>query len=163
MKTRFALIRGVSLFVVAAVVAAGVGVRTAAGQDGVVTCSVADGSIKVAAFMKRLPNVTHEQFKEHYERVHRVIGDKYLKKHATKYTRKYLTPFPDPVTGHEQPRAFDAVTEIWYPNKTAYDAANAQFADPAVLKEIMDDVQRFLDLGNSPHFIVDMCESRLEQ
>lgn len=163
MNIGFTAIRGVRWFAFAAIIATGLVARTAAAQDAAITCSAADGSIRVAAFMKRLPNVTHEQFKEHYERVHRVIGDKYLKKHATKYTRKYLTPFPDPVTGHEQPRAFDAVTEIWYPNKTAYDAANAQFADPAVLKEIMDDVQRFLDLGNSPHFIVDMCESRLEQ
>ncbi len=163
MKIVKAVVRGIRMWMLATMVTAGVGVRAADAADGAaILCSAADGSIKVAAFMKRLPNITHEQFKEHYEKVHSLIGEKYLGKHAIKYTRKYLTPFPDPVTGHEQPRAFDAVTEIWYPDKAAYDAANVQFSDPAVFKEIMDDVQAFLDLANSPHFIVDMCESKLE-
>lgn len=164
MKFEGSLVRGIRMWVLAAMIVGGIGVSTVSTADEAArSCSAAEGSIKVAAFMKRLPNVTHEQFKEHYERVHSRIGEKYLKKHAIKYTRKYLTPFPDPVTGNEQPRSFDTITEIWYPNKAAYDAANAQFSDPAVFKEIMDDVQTFLDLKNSPHFIVDMCESKLDE
>ena len=150
--------RGTRLLAATALVVAGFLARTAWADGLPATCPENQG-IKIAAFMKRLPNVTHEQFREHYENVHRLIGEKYLKKYAVKYTRKYITPFPDPVTGHEQPRAFDAVTEIWYPDKAAYDAANAQFADPAVMKEIMDDVKNFLDLANSPHFFVMECAS----
>lgn len=150
--------RGTRLLAAAALFVAGFMVQ-AARADGVPSTCPENQGIKIAAFMKRLPGVTHEQFRDHYEKVHRLIGEKYLKKYTVKYTRKYLTPFPDPVTGHEQPRAFDAVTEIWYPDKAAYDAANAQFADPAVMKEIMDDVKNFLDLANSPHFFVMECAS----
>ena len=129
--------------------------------DGLPSTCPENQGIKIAAFMKRLPNVTHEQFRDHYEKVHRLIGEKYLKKYTIKYTRKYLTPFPDPVTGNAPPRAYDAVTEIWYSDKAAYDAANAQFSDPAVLKDIMDDVKNFLDLANSPHFFVMECASEV--
>ena len=145
-------------FVVAGLVAAGFMAQAVRADELPSTCPQNQG-VKVAAFMKRLPGVTHEQFRDHYEKVHRLIGEKYLKKHVIKYTRKYLTPFPDPVTGSEQPRAFDAVTEIWYSDKAAYDAANAQFSDPAVMKDIMDDVKNFLDLANSPHFFVMECAS----
>lgn len=138
----------------------GSGIAPARADELPSTCAQ-DQGVKVAAFMKRLPGVTHEQFRDHYEKVHRLIGEKYLKRYAVKYTRKYLTPFPDPVTGNEQPRAFDAVTEIWYADKAAYEAANAQFADAAVMKEIMDDVKNFLDLANSPHFFVMECVSEV--
>lgn len=152
---------GQRLSAAAALLAAGLVLQVTRADELPSTCPQNQG-VKVAAFMKRLPNVTHEQFRDHYEKVHRLIGEKYLKKYAVKYTRKYLTPFPDPVTGNEQPRSFDAVTEIWYPDKAAYEAANAQFADAAVMKEIMDDVGNFLDLANSPHFFVIECVSDME-
>ena len=159
-RIRFPSLRGRQVWAAAALVAAGLVLGTAQADGLPSTCPENQG-IKIAAFMKRLPNVTHEQFRDHYEKVHRLIGEKYLSKYTIRYTRKYLTPFPDPVTGNEPPRAFDAVTEIWYADKAAYDAANAQFSDPAVMKEIMDDVRNFLDLANSPHFFVTECVSEV--
>lgn len=80
MKIEKAVVRGIRIWMLATMVTAGVGVRAADAADGAaIRCSTADGSInRVAAFMKRLPNITHEQFKEHYEKVHSLIGEKYL-------------------------------------------------------------------------------------
>jgi len=161
-RIRFPSLRGRQVWAAAALVAAGLVLGTAQADAVPSTCPDTQ-NIRIAAFMKRLPNVTHEEFRDHYEKVHRLIGEKYLKKYAVRYTRKYLTPFPDSVTGHEQPQLYDAVTEIWYADKAAYDAASEQFKDPAVMKEIMDDVRNFLDLANSPHFFVMECVSDMQE
>jgi hypothetical protein len=50
---------------------------------------------------------------------------------------------------------FDAVTELWYRSEADYQAAAALLKDPAVLKEIVDDEEHFLDRDKTRMFVVE--------
>jgi hypothetical protein len=154
--------RRIGIAGLAAVAAAGFLSGPARADHHEAPCGAADGTIRIVALMKRIPTITHEEFVEHYEKVHRLIGEKYLKDYAVKYSRRYLEGFPDPLTGNEQPPVADAITEIVYRDKAAFDAANAQFSRPEVSAEVMGDVKTFLDLANSPHYFVTECVSDLK-
>ena len=45
--------------------------------------------IKLISPMKRRPGISIEEFREYYEKKHRVIGEKYLTGFATKYMRRF--------------------------------------------------------------------------
>ena len=54
---------------------------------------------KTITLLKRRPGTTMAEFIDYYETHHRVIGEKYLRGHATRYVRRFLHPFPNPLTG----------------------------------------------------------------
>ncbi len=116
---------------------------------------------KVIGLLKRKPGMSVEAFREYYETHHRVIGEKYLKHHAVKYLRRYLTPFADPLTGNQADQPCDVVMEIWYRDREAFDAAVATFVQPDVAAEIADDEEKLFDRNNNRFFFVDECESTL--
>ena len=117
--------------------------------------------LKVIGMLKRRAGMSPEAFREYYETHHRVIGEKYLKTFAVKYMRRYLTSFPDPITGQAGPQPFDVVLEIWYPDRAAFDRANETFVRPEVAKEIAEDEERLFDRSASRFFFVEECESTL--
>lgn len=115
--------------------------------------------IKVVGMLRRRPGMTREAFREHYERVHRVIGEKYLKGHAVRYVRRYLTPLPGQPPQDQDGLAFDAMWEMWYPDQAAFDAAMARIAEPDAVKEIGEDVARLFDAPARRYYTVDEVES----
>ena len=118
--------------------------------------------LKVIGFLKRKPGMTVEDFRDYYESHHRVIGEKYLRDHAVKYMRRYLTPFADPLSGNQAEQPCDVVMEIWYRDRAAYDAAMANFVRPDVAAEIAEDEEKLFDRKYNRFFFVDECESVLE-
>lgn len=117
--------------------------------------------IKMIGLLKRRPGMSPEAFREYYESTHRRIGEKYLRGFAGRYMRRYLTPFPNPLTGALDEGEFDVVLEIWYPDRAAFDAANAQFAVADIAREIAEDEERLFDRGRMRFFFVDEAVSDL--
>lgn len=117
--------------------------------------------IKMIGLLKRNPDLSPEEFRRHYETRHRLIGEKYLRAHAKKYMRRYLQPFPDPITGLLPKSPYDVVLEIWYETRKAFDAANETFSRPEVAREIADDEETLFDRRENRFFFVDEVVSDL--
>ena len=118
--------------------------------------------IKLTGFIKRRQGMSKENFRHHYESIHRVIGEKYLKGHATRYLRRYLSAAADPLTGQAVEAEYDVLLEIWYPSQQAMETATARMSEPGPAKEIQDDIVKFFDLPSMRYYFLDDCESKLD-
>jgi len=117
---------------------------------------------KMIGLLKRRPGMSTADFRDYYESTHSRIGEKYLKDFASHYMRRYLTAFPDPVTGENPEPEHDVLLEIWYPDRAAFDAAYAQFAVEEIIAEISADEERLFDRSRMHFFFVDECVSDLK-
>lgn len=118
--------------------------------------------IKTIGLFKRRPGMSTEEFRDYYESTHSLYGEKYLKNFASHYMRRYLTAFPDPVTGEMQEPEHDVILEIWYPDQAAMDAAYEQFSDEKIKAYISADEERLFDRSRMHFFFVDECVSDLK-
>lgn len=116
---------------------------------------------KMIGLLKRKPGLTHQEFKQYYESHHRVIGEKYLTGRAVKYMRRYLTGFPDIITGKIPEQPYDVVLEIWYPDKATFEKTSVELAAPEVATEIAADEDKLFDRNKNAFFYVDESESEL--
>lgn len=116
---------------------------------------------KVIGLLKKNPAMTTAEFREYYERNHRVIGEKYLRGLASRYVRRYLDPFADPITGRVVEQAHDVLLEIWYNDRAAFEQAGQLFLQPAVMQEIAADEEKLFDRSASRFFAVTEVESTL--
>ena len=116
---------------------------------------------KMIGLLKRRPGMTVEEFREYYETKHRVIGEKYLKGHASKYMRRFLTPFPDPFTGNTPEPEYDVVLEVWYPDRATYEATSKLLRAPDAAAEIAEDEEQLFDRPRNRFFFLDESESDL--
>ena len=103
--------------------------------------------IKVIFLLKRKDGITHEQFRDHYEKSHSRLGQKYLGHLMLSYIRNYVGEARGARNQGTKPVAFnyDCVTEWIMPNEEALQEVYRIFADPAIGKEFYDDEERFLD------------------
>ena len=108
---------------------------------------------KVLILLKRKPGITREQFRDHYENSHSVLGQKYLGHLLLSYKRNYVTtvlaggalkedsgPSFMPTQG-----SYDCVTEWITQDEAAFDELMALFADPAISRIFFEDEEHFLD------------------
>lgn len=117
--------------------------------------------IKHVGLLKRNPNLTHEEFVEHYENVHRKIGEKYLKGRASRYVRRYLTPIVDPTYGVEGDQDFDIIMELWFESEAIYAETLAHITTPEASAEIIADEEILFDRAANRFFTVSETESDL--
>lgn len=118
--------------------------------------------IKMVTLIKRKSGMSMVDFIEYYESHHRLLGERYLKPHASYYVRRFLHPVEVP--GHEpQPEPpFDVLMEIWFPDEAARDAAMAAISDPEAASLIAEDEQRLFEPGSLHSFTVEEYESDME-
>jgi hypothetical protein len=103
--------------------------------------------IKVIYLLKRLPHLTHEQFRTHYENSHVKMAQKYLGHLMISYERNYCTQVRASRSLGRKPAAFDydVITEWILPNEEALEEVYRIFKIPEIGKEFYDDEGRFLD------------------
>ncbi len=109
--------------------------------------------VKMVWLLRRKPGITHEQFRDHYESSHAVLGQTYFGHLITSYVRNYNPPAKTPgpgATATEQVLAakgwdYDCFTEWELPTETALDEVFALLADPVIGKIFHDDEEHFLD------------------
>jgi hypothetical protein len=108
--------------------------------------------VKILWFLKRKPGLTHQQFRDHYENSHVVMGHKYVGHLMTGYHRNY--PFEawiSPSSKREEgtvPRVepeWDCITEMRIRDEAAYEEILRIINDPVIGKMFVDDEHNFLD------------------
>jgi hypothetical protein len=110
-------------------------------------------TVKIIWLLKRKDGITHEQFRERYER-HARLGQKLCGHLQKSYKRNYKmeTMGGGTPTTHGGGRTwgpidwpFDVISEIIFNNEADYEARKAIFADPMTAKMFYDDEEDFLD------------------
>ena len=104
--------------------------------------------------IRRLPELTSEQFQQHWRGVHGPLVQKHAKTLGTlRYRQLQPLPVADgaPRTGGEP---FDGIAEIWY-DPDVRDAANATPEGQRASKELTDDGRTFIDHSRSVYMVVD--------
>ena len=114
--------------------------------------------IKVVTLLFKRPDLSAEEFRDYYESHHRFLGEKYLSPHALKYIRRYPILAGD---GAETP-GFDVMMEVWFDNYYSMEAAMADMSTEAAQRELAEDEEQLFDRDRTQSFIVDECESDLD-
>ena len=114
--------------------------------------------IKVVTLLFKRPDLSAEEFRDYYESHHRLLGEKYLSPHALKYIRRYPILAGD---GAETP-GFDVMMEVWFDNYYSMEAAMADMSTEAAQRELAEDEEHLFDRERTQSFIVDECESDLD-
>lgn len=119
--------------------------------------------VRLVALLKRRPGMSIADFRTYYEEVHARLGEKGLRGYATRYMRKYLNGMPDPETGEVAETEFDVITEVWFPDRQAFEAAMARMSEPELAAEIAADEENLFDRSKIRFHTSDECESSQEQ
>ena len=117
--------------------------------------------IKLVMPMKRRPGMTIPEFREYYETRHRLIGEKYLKRYATRYMRRFTNPTVDR-DGQLRDPEYDVFLEIWYPDQATMAACGQVLSSPEAQLEIREDEERVFDMRFMRSYLVDECVSDLD-
>jgi len=113
-------------------------------------------AFKVLWMLKRKKGITLEQFRDHYEKSHAILGQKYLGHCMIDYKRSYkagtwgggVPTEPGGATFGPKEWEYDCITEWTMPNEEAFNEIMRIFADPVIGKIFHDDEENFLDRGS---------------
>jgi hypothetical protein len=114
--------------------------------------------IKVVTTLRKKNNMSTEDFRDYYERKHRLIGEKYLSGYAIRYVRRYMNPITQ-IDGTLLQPEFDVLLEIWFQDESTFLACGQRLNEPEVAQEIIDDEAMLFDHGGKRSYIVEECES----
>jgi len=115
--------------------------------------------IKVVTLLFKKSGLTKEAFRDYYETHHRKLGEKYLAPHALRYVRRYPILAGD---GADDPE-FDVMMEVWFDSYHAMEAAMVEMTADAAQAELSADEEQLFDRDRTQSFIVDECESDLDE
>ena len=99
---------------------------------------------KILLFMKRRPGMTMDAFMDYYENHHVPLALKYDSGLA-RYTRRYLTPHPNPETGESGELPYDVITELWFEDEAAFQGTLAYLSTSIMPDDIVEDEKMLFD------------------
>ena len=113
--------------------------------------------IKLVFCLRRLPQLTREEFQRHWHERHAPL----VRAHAAalgirRYVQTHTLEHPVNAAlraSRGGPDAFDGVAELWWDSAEALGAASASPEGRAAAAELLDDERRFIDLAHSPLFV----------
>ncbi|MDE2404874.1 MAG: EthD domain-containing protein [Sphingomonadales bacterium] len=114
-------------------------------------------TITLVTLLKRRTGMSKANFIAYYEEHHRLIGERVLAGHATRYVRRFLHP----LDGEDRDYDADVVMEIDFPDRAALDAFFAAAADPATAALIAADEERLFVRSRIRSFTVEEHASDL--
>ena len=109
---------------------------------------------KSIALLERKPELSREDFIAYYENNH-VPLIRSLLPGICGYRRNFIEPEGAFVSAGAAARDFDVITELWFADRAAYDAAMTRHAQPQVAAAIAADEENFLDRAKTRMFVVD--------
>lgn len=112
--------------------------------------------IKIIIVMKKRNGMSHEDFRNHYENFHAVLGRKYLGHLFEKYIRNYPSSNLD--IDEDGGETIDCITEIWLKDAAALAQMQKIIAKPEVRAIFEADEKLFQDKPASRFLIVDEVE-----
>lgn len=109
--------------------------------------------ITIQWLLRRKPGISFEQFRDHYETSHAVLGAKYFGHLITGYRRKYVLPVEVAASGSAVMGAvlaakgwdYDCIAEWDLRDAAAFEQIVAMLSDPVIGKLFHDDEEHFLD------------------
>jgi uncharacterized protein (TIGR02118 family) len=112
------------------------------------------GGCKAVALLRRRADLTREAFVDYYETRH-VPLILSLMPGVLDYRRNFVDFAGAFVSPRAAPFDFDVVTELWFADRAAYDAAMAVATREDVAAQIAEDEANFLDRTGTRMFVVE--------
>jgi uncharacterized protein (TIGR02118 family) len=116
--------------------------------------------IKTIAFLKRKAGLSRAQFIDYYETRHAPLILS-IAPQVCDYRRNFLVSEGAITPAGSTPLAYDVVTELWYPDEAAFQAAMAAFTDPVNAQRIAADEENVFDRSATHFYRVDEQRSPL--
>ena len=110
--------------------------------------------LKSIALLKCKDGLSRAEFIAYYENNH-VPLIRSLLPGICGYRRNFIEPEGAFVSAGAAARDFDVITELWFADRAAYDAAMTRHAQPEVGAAIAADEENFLDRSTTRMFVVD--------
>ena len=109
-------------------------------------------SVKVIAMLARKPGLSEDEFVRYYETRHAPLILS-IAPQIRDYRRNYLRREGAILAEGAQPPEFDVVTELWFDDEPAFDAAMAAFTDPVNAARIALDEENVFDRSRTMFFV----------
>jgi len=109
---------------------------------------------KVVMPIKRKAGMSKAEFEAYYENNHRLIGEKYLRGYALKYTRRYMHNLDDGIDVNQNDPEYDVLLEVWYPDEDTFRAFLESISTPEITDEIETDEEKFMDRTNMRMYFI---------
>lgn len=119
--------------------------------------------IKLTFCLKRLPGLSREEFQTYWRERHAPLVQRHAKTlRIARYVQSH-TLREGSAQALAQPRGsdgqdYDGVAELWWTDMASFAAAAQTDEGRAAGQELLDDEARFIDLPNSPIFLVEERE-----
>ena len=110
--------------------------------------------LKVVALLARKQGMSRDAFIRHYENTHAPLARR-LFPQMLDYRRNYVDLAGAIIATGASVPDFDSVTEIWFRDRSDYEAMLASHADPAIGLLIDQDEENFLDRSKTRFFVVE--------
>lgn len=118
--------------------------------------------IKLMFCLRRRPDMTRKQFLEHWNGYHGSIARRGAKAmRVVRYVQNHTLAHPvnDALqVSRGTPEPFDGVVEVWYSSMNDLEESFRDEEAVAVVRDLLDDEPKFIDLESSPIFVVDEHE-----
>lgn len=111
-------------------------------------------TVTLVTLLKRRPGMSRREFRDYYERYHRLIGEDVVAPYALRYVRRYLSP----LDGEDCDCDFDVVTEIDFADEATMGVFFTSIADPDISQRISEDEAMLFDTDRIRSFRVDTEE-----
>ena len=99
-------------------------------------------TVTLLSIFRRREGMSHDEFVDYYETFHARIGEKVLAGYATRYVRRFTTPFAHDAGPHDP----DVVMEIDFPDEATMQAFFGSLADdPETAEMIRVDEDKLFD------------------
>jgi uncharacterized protein (TIGR02118 family) len=118
------------------------------------------GSVKTVAFLKRKAGMSRADFIDYYESTHAPLILS-IAPQITAYRRNYLCDEGAIVVPGLAAPDFDVVTELYYADRPAFDAALAAFTSPENAARIARDEENLFDRTRTRFYVVEERASPL--
>jgi uncharacterized protein (TIGR02118 family) len=116
--------------------------------------------IKTIAFLKCKVGLSREAFIQYYETRHAPLILS-IAPQICDYRRNYLVTEGAILAPGASAPDFDVVTELWYPDRRAFDVAMAAFTTPVNADHIARDEENLFDRSRTRFFVVEEHRSAL--
>lgn len=118
---------------------------------------------RVFILLKRKPGLTFDEFRNHYESSHALLGEKYFGHLFKSYRRNYIPSGKRLGDGSVGENAYDCLTEIVFRDPGGYAELKRIAGDPEIQRTLVADEERFLDRSVCANAISEPIESDVSQ
>lgn len=114
--------------------------------------------LKITFCLKRLPELTREQFQDYWRTNHAPLVRKNaaalsIRKYVQSHTVSDADHLPLATVRGSQGQDFDGVAQLWWDDMASFAAAGTTEAGQIAGAELLADERKFIDLENSPIFL----------